>query len=89
MLLPNFPNPFNARTNFPFYVHEDQLIRLSIYNSKGQLVRSLVNEFLSGGYHEAMWDGKNETGIASPSGIYIAVLNGDFSKHACKVLLIN
>jgi flagellar hook assembly protein FlgD len=43
---------------------------LKVYNTKGQLVRNLVNSDLTAGMHSVVWNGTDEKGKAVPSGVY-------------------
>jgi flagellar hook assembly protein FlgD len=70
----NYPNPFNASTNF-FVKIPGQLNgsrgNILIYNSRGQFVKDiLLNE-----NGRSNWDGTNAKGRAMPSGIYHYQLN--------------
>jgi hypothetical protein len=64
-LYQNFPNPFNPATEIVFDVPEADRIKLVIYNSLGQRVRTLVDRTLEAGIHSYYFDG---SGIAS--GVY-------------------
>ena len=73
----NYPNPFNPSTKIPFTVYGSQFMihspiytTLKIYNVRGELVRTLVNEPKEVGRCEAIWDGKDEDGNQVASGIY-------------------
>jgi len=63
----NYPNPFNPATTIKYNLGTDSHVRLSIYNSLGQKVRTLVNEYKPAGQYQVDFDA---SGIAS--GIYIA-----------------
>jgi len=52
-LLNNYPNPFNSSTVIPYRLKEAGYIKLYVYDIKGELVRTLVNEYQSAGYYEA------------------------------------
>jgi hypothetical protein len=67
----NFPNPFNPSTTIRFGLPSPSNVSLKVYNIQGQEVRTLVNDHLSGGYFDAIWDGKDEAGSQVASGIYI------------------
>ncbi|MDZ7722704.1 MAG: T9SS type A sorting domain-containing protein [candidate division KSB1 bacterium] len=69
-LLQNFPNPFNPETNIRFQLPEKSDTRISIYNIRGQLVRTLVNSKLAPGYYELSWNGKNNQNMQVASGVY-------------------
>jgi hypothetical protein len=80
-LFQNYPNPFNPETNITFSLPEERVVNLKIYNLKGQLVKMLINQKLSPGYHTFTWDGKDESGKDVSSGIYFNRLSaGDYSE---------
>jgi hypothetical protein len=70
-----YPNPFNPPTTISFSIHKAGLAELSIYNIKGQKVRSLFNEEFEIGTHEVVWDGTDNAGKQVSSGIYLYKLN--------------
>ncbi len=85
----NYPNPFNPYTMIAYQLPEDgTLVRLLVYNVAGQAVRTLVNTHQSAGSYQVVWDGKNDDGIALPSGIYVySLTSGDFVRSK-KLLLV-
>lgn len=70
-LAQNYPNPFNPSTSIRFGLANDGYVRIAVYNVLGQKIRNLISEQRTAGYHNVMWDGKNQKGSAVPSGIYI------------------
>jgi hypothetical protein len=66
----NYPNPFNPTTMIKFGLHEDQAVSLTIYNVKGEKVRTLVNGELEAGYHSVLWNGRDDNGKTASSGVY-------------------
>jgi hypothetical protein len=78
VLNPNFPNPFDAYTVLPFQIpmdggqfDEQVQTTVTIYNGLGQRVRTLLNRPLTPGYYAPIWDGKDERGRRTGSGIYV------------------
>ncbi len=67
----NFPNPFNPETTIRFHLRKPGHCTLSIYNMKGQKVRTLVSQNLNPGSHSVIWNGKDNNGRIQSSGIYI------------------
>jgi hypothetical protein len=65
----NYPNPFNPATTIAFALPSDQVVTLKIYNTIGQEVATLVNEFKTAGRYSAVWDAKG-----LPSGVYFCRL---------------
>ena len=51
-LLNNYPNPFNSSTIIPYRLKEGGYVKLYVYDTKGELVRVLVNGYQSAGYYE-------------------------------------
>jgi hypothetical protein len=66
----NYPNPFNPETTLSFSVKEAGAVRIEIYNLKGQLVRTLVNQELATGNYSAVFDGRDNAGKPVSSGVY-------------------
>ncbi len=91
-LLANYPNPFNPETWIPYRLAEDADVKLTIYDSKGQVVRSLdVGHQVTGVYESrskaVYFDGRNASGEPVSSGVYFYHLSaGDYS--ATRRLLI-
>jgi len=67
----NYPNPFNPETNISFSLAESGKVALEIYNLKGELIISLINDYLEAGNHQILWQGFDKQGKAVPSGIYL------------------
>ena len=85
---PPSPNPFNPSTKLAFTLAKAGQTKLIVYNARGQLVRTLVSDFLQSGAHEAVWLGKNDEGAQVASGVYIAMLaSADVTLNQRLVLL--
>ena len=55
----NYPNPFNASTNIKFGLPEPSEVTVEVFNINGRKVVTLVNEYLSAGYHNVSWHADN------------------------------
>jgi flagellar hook assembly protein FlgD len=75
----NYPNPFNPSTTIVFNVPGEsgkkELVKLSIYDTRGRYVKTLIDSELESGAHKIVWDGKNEEGKSVSSGIYLYTLS--------------
>jgi hypothetical protein len=88
-LAQNHPNPFNPTTTIGYSVKENVKVSLRIYNVKGQLVRTLVDEVATPGitYH-AIWNGMDNAGEKVSTGVYFyRIAAGDFVETKKMVLL--
>ena len=70
ILSQNFPNPFNPSTTIKFTLPANSDVSLNVYNTRGQLVRNLINDTLPGGEHSVVWNGLDTHGRTSASGMY-------------------
>ena len=73
----NYPNPFNPSTNIHYATAISGKVSLSIYNTLGQKVRTLVDEKMAVGSYIATWDGTNDVGMPLSGGIYFYRLKVD------------
>jgi len=88
MLKQNYPNPFNPSTTINFSIPSATHVRLNIYNLKGQLVRTLIDEERSEGEHNTVWNGEDENGRSVGSGVYFYRLDAGNESEVRKMLLV-
>ncbi len=67
----NVPNPFNPSTTIHFNLARSGPVTLRIYDVRGGLVRELVNSDMPDGRHAIAWDGRDDVGRRTDSGIYV------------------
>ncbi len=84
----NYPNPFNPETTIKYALAEQGNVKLDIYNSKGQLVKTLVNDVQTPGFKSVIWNGKDNQGKKVSSGIYFYRLDTKTEKLTKKMLLM-
>ncbi len=88
LVLGNYPNPFNPVTQIRFSIPENNFVSLKVYNSVGQLVRTLVNENLNKGYHNVEWNATDDHGNKLSSGIYLYRLQAGELVQSHKMILM-
>lgn len=74
-LIGNYPNPFNPETNISFFLEEESLVTIEIFDIKGAKIASLINEHYQSGYHSLKWSGKDDNNNHAGSGIYFYRMN--------------
>jgi len=84
----NFPNPFNPVTLIPFQLERPGQTRLVVFDAKGRLVNTLMNDFLAAGRYEIKWNGLSATGSSQASGVYFAVLSFNQETQVIKMNLL-
>jgi len=89
MLQQNYPNPFNPQTTINFTLKDNiHSLNLSIYNIKGQLVKTLYRGALQKGQYNLVWDGTNDSGKQVSSGIYFYKLSNGKETQQKKMVLM-
>lgn len=87
-LCQNYPNPFNPTTRIEYSLARHSNVTLTIYNILGQKVNKIVDSDQEAGKHIVNWNGLDDNGIETASGIYFyKIIAGDFTK-AKKMLLL-
>lgn len=71
----NIPNPFNGTTRIAFTLDRAGRVQVDVYNLLGQRIRRLIDDILPAGSHQTIWDGRDQAGRATASGIYFYALS--------------
>ena len=82
------PNPFNPTTTLHLHLPTGGPVSLTIYNLTGQVIRSLVHQWLEVGYHTFAWDGRDQHGYPVASGVYLYRLQAGQQVLVHKMALI-
>ena len=83
LLEQNYPNPFNPNTNIRYTIEEAGYTSLTVYNSVGIEISTLISENLQAGSYSAEFNAENY-----PSGVYYYKLtSGDFTQVKKMILL--
>ncbi|MDD2228452.1 MAG: choice-of-anchor J domain-containing protein, partial [Candidatus Cloacimonetes bacterium] len=87
-LLGNYPNPFNPETTIKYSVKENTPVRLEIYNVKGQLVKTLVNDIKATGTYSEVWKGLDNNNRPVSSGVYFFKMNAGKYSSTKKMIMM-
>jgi len=88
MLQGNYPNPFNPTTTIAYQMSKSEPVTITVYNLKGQKVRTLVNEVKTAGNHTVVWNGMDQNGKSVASGIYYYKLSTNNHTEVRKAILM-
>lgn len=84
----NYPNPFNPETKIRFQLPNAGEVVLKIYDVLGREVRTLVDARKEAGFHELVWDARDNFGQRVSSGVYYyQILSGEFRQTKRMLLL--
>ena len=86
---PPRPNPSNTGATLWFDVpHEAYLVKLCVYNVRGELVKTLVDGRIGRGRHQRQWNGTDESGRAVSAGAYFVKLEAAGESVTSKITVI-
>ncbi len=84
----NYPNPINNEVNISFNLPQKSFVKLSIYNLKGQLVKTLLDNEYEFGDYLIKWNGRNNQNDPAASSVYFYKFETDKYQKVKKILLI-
>jgi len=84
----NIPNPFNPITEISYQLLEPGKVELAVYNIRGQLIKTLINEIKPAGKFFVTWNGRANDGHQVESGIYFYRLKTETDSRIRKMVLI-
>ncbi len=83
-----FPNPFNPVTTIRYNLPRACDIKLAVYDAPGRLVARLDESFRERGEHEAVWNGRDRSGVSVAAGVYFVRLTADDEMATEKIVLV-
>jgi ligand-binding sensor domain-containing protein len=89
-LFQNSPNPFNLTTIIQYTIpgNKEVSVQLNIYDSRGALVKKLVNDSRNPGLYSAIWNTTDYSGRKVSSDIYFYKLDAGSFTQTKKMLLL-
>ncbi len=84
----NFPNPFNPSTTIGYDIPKAGYVKLEIYNSLGELINILINDYKGAGKYTIKWNGKTSNNLDVPSGVYFYRMSSNGLTIVKKMMLL-
>ncbi len=84
----NYPNPFNPVTSIDYSLNNSAVVSMTVYNTLGQKIKTLVNTKVQAGNHSVVWNGTDDYNQNVGSGIYYCQIKSNDLKKTIKMLLV-
>jgi hypothetical protein len=89
----NYPNPFNPSTVIQFWIgsaanRERTKVNVTIFNIRGQRVKTIVDDYYLPGEHFVVWDGTDDSGVTVSSGVYLYRMTTELHQESKKMILM-
>jgi hypothetical protein len=83
------PNPFSAIATIEFTLSSPAAVRMSVYSITGERVRQVDTSNYHSGTGRILWDGKDDSGRALPSGTYLVRVSANNSTATQRVTILH
>ena len=87
-LIKNYPNPFNLNTTIQYNLKREGFVKIKVYNSLGNQIKTLVKDFQNPGEKLVYWDATNNQGEIVSAGLYFYTLETSHSSITKKMVLL-
>ncbi|NQV30746.1 MAG: PKD domain-containing protein [Candidatus Marinimicrobia bacterium] len=84
----NFPNPFNPTTTIRYGIPEAASVFLTLFDIRGNVVKTFASETKSAGWYEHTWNGLDESGQPVTTGLYLTRLQAGAYTKTIKMLYL-
>ncbi|MDM7924491.1 MAG: two-component regulator propeller domain-containing protein [bacterium] len=84
----NYPNPFNPETRIEYSLERKSRVSVDVFDGLGRKIRTLESGVLGAGVHEAVWNGRDDSGRPVPSGVYVCRVRAGAFATSRKMALI-
>jgi hypothetical protein len=82
------PNPTSQGSTIRFGLPKASDVRVDLFDASGRLVRTVLQQSLPAGYHQAAWDGRDAHGHAVASGVYWYQVQAGSDRGTRKLLVL-
>lgn len=87
-LIKNYPNPFNLNTTIQYNLKREEFVKIKVYNSLGNQIKTLVKDFQNPGKNFVCWDATNNQGEIVSAGLYFYTFETTHSSITKKMVLL-
>ena len=87
-LYDNYPNPFNPITKLSFVLPKNSRVSLTIFDTRGIVVKTLLDSEQVSGKSSVNWDGRNEIGLPVSTGLYFYRIEAEGFTETKKMILL-
>lgn len=82
------PNPFRRDAAFSYELPAPDHATLRVYDARGELIRTLVDDLVDAGPHHAGWDGTTGNGSPAAVGVYFVALDAGGRKGQLRIVKV-
>jgi len=84
----NAPNPFKQTTTISYQMTKPGLVKLTVYNTAGQLVKTLVNDYRQPGSYTVNWDCQGNDKRKVANGVFLVRMESEGRAVTNKMVVV-
>lgn len=88
LALSAYPNPFNPTTTISFAILRSDHVRIRVFDVRGRLVTTLLDERQTRGTHKVAWNGRDDAGTVVAAGMYFVQLTSSQGSKSHAITLL-
>ena len=88
VLYQNYPNPFNPITSLRYDLPNDGLVKITVYDMMGRVVKTLVNSSQTAGFKSIQWNATNDKNEPVSAGLYLYTIQTENFRQTKKMVLL-
>ena len=83
-----YPNPFNPVTSLSYDLPYNSVVKITVHDMMGRVVKTLVNDSQTAGFKSVQWNATNDKNEPVSAGLYLCTIQaGEFRQTKKMVLL--
>ena len=83
-----YPNPFNPQTTIHYMLKNDTHLKIKIHDITGKKIKTIMDGIQKAGYHNYIWNSKNDMGQNVSNGIYFYSIETQLEQKTKKMILV-
>ena len=83
-----YPNPFNPQTAIHYMLKNDTHLKIKIHDITGKKIKTIMDGIQKAGYHNYIWNSKNDMGQNVSNGIYFYSIETQLEQKTKKMILV-
>ena len=83
-----YPNPFNPVTSLNYDLPNDSMVKITVHNMMGRVVKTLVNNSQTAGFKSVQWNATNDKNEPVSAGLYLYTIQAGKFRQTKKMVLL-
>ena len=83
-----YPNPFNPVTSLSYDLPYNSVVKITVHDMMGRVVKTLVNDSQTAGFKSVQWNATNDKNEPVSAGLYLCTIQAGEFRQTNKMVLL-